>query len=185
MCMGETSEFCDGRHGRHGHVNETEEQCKLRKLTCASKGNPYQKHKNFCAQYHPWRFLQSKQPKATMSVPTVPDADTTADLLSFAKDLAQSAGALIREAFAKERGDYDCKSATDPVTETDHAVEAHIFGRIRERFPKHSLIGEESASDTEWTNAPTWIIDPIDGTANCEFVFFLNRFPCVCAYSCV
>lgn len=93
----------------------------------------------------------------------------TAELLDFAKELARDGGALIRAAFSKPAdSDYDRKSVTDPVTETDHAVEALIFGRIRERFPDHCLIGEESAPNAEWTEAPTWIVDPIDGTCNCK-----------------
>lgn len=74
---------------------------------------------------------------------------------------------MIRTAFQAPRASYDCKSATDPVTETDRAVEAMIFGAIREKFAHHALIGEESAAESEWTDAPTWIVDPIDGTANC------------------
>lgn len=93
----------------------------------------------------------------------------TMELLTFAKELAREAGEMIRKAFALvPMNDYDRKSATDPVTETDRAVEQFIFGRIRERFPSHKFIGEESASDGEWGNEATWIVDPIDGTANCK-----------------
>lgn len=94
----------------------------------------------------------------------------TAQLLEFTKELAREAGAMIREAFQKPRhNDYDRKSLTDPVTETDRAVELLIFTRIRARYGGHCLIGEESASHVEWTDAPTWIVDPIDGTANCTW----------------
>lgn len=93
----------------------------------------------------------------------------TAALLQFAKDVALEAGKMIRAAFEKPcTSDYGRKSLTDPVTETDQAVEAHIFNRIRELFPTHSLIGEESASQNAFSQQPTWIVDPIDGTANCK-----------------
>lgn len=95
------------------------------------------------------------------------DKEGTAKLLSFTEELARKAGAMIRTAFHSQVGKYERKSATDPVTETDHAVEAMFFRAIREKYPSHSLIGEESASGVEWTDAPTWILDPIDGTANC------------------
>lgn len=98
------------------------------------------------------------------------DAEGTAKLLSFTEELAREAGAMIRTAFHSQVGKYDRKSATDPVTETDHAVEAMVFGAIRAKYPAHSFIGEESASGVEWTDAPTWIVDPIDGTANCTFL---------------
>ncbi len=47
---------------------------------------------------------------------------------------------------------------------------------VRAKYPDHKFIGEEStaANDDiipEFTNAPTWIIDPIDGTMN-----FVHRY---------
>lgn len=105
-------------------------------------------------------------PFKTMSEPDL-SAAGTACLLSFAEELARRAGGMIRTAFHMPRTTYDRKSATDPVTETDRAVETKIFGAIRKKFTQHALIGEESAAETEWTDAPTWIVDPIDGTANC------------------
>lgn len=95
-------------------------------------------------------------------------AQQTQEYLSFAKDVALEGGKMIRHAFQQPReNNYGRKSATDPVTETDHAVEAYIVGRIRQQFPSHKVIGEESASQTVWTDDATWIVDPIDGTANC------------------
>ena len=51
----------------------------------------------------------------------------------------------------------------DPVTTSDKAFEKFIRLKIKKRFPKHQVIGEEfgykkSSSDF------TWVIDPIDGT---------------------
>lgn len=46
---------------------------------------------------------------------------------------------------------------------------------IRSKFPDHQFIGEEESSEgkkVELTDAPTWIIDPIDGTMN-----FVHSFP--------
>lgn len=94
--------------------------------------------------------------------------EQTSKLLVFAENLARRAGDMILTAFNTPPKDYDRKSATDPVTETDRAVEAMIFDEIRKHYPDHALIGEESASDAKWTDLPTWIVDPIDGTANCE-----------------
>ena len=62
------------------------------------------------------------------------------------------------------------------MTATDKACEDYIIGTIKQRFPSHSFIGEESsftgpggaapAGALELTDAPTWIIDPLDGTTN-------------------
>ena len=76
---------------------------------------------------------------------------------------------MIREVFAQPVDmNYGRKTAKEPVSKTDKAVEALIYSRIRDKFPSHNFIGEESAADVEWTSEPTCIIDPIDGTANCK-----------------
>jgi hypothetical protein len=93
------------------------------------------------------------------------DEDTTV-YLEVALRVARGAGELIKAGFLQPKGDYDRKSVTDPVTDTDRATEAYILRQIRSAFPKHRFIGEESAPDEKWTDEPTWIVDPIDGTAN-------------------
>ena len=103
--------------------------------------------------------------------------ENTAEILLFAEHLARDAGSMIRTAFHTQRGEYDRKSATDPVTETDRAVEQKLFDAIRDKFPDHAFIGEESAAAAEWTSAPTWIVDPIDGTANCTSFVTGLAFP--------
>lgn len=65
--------------------------------------------------------------------------------------------------------------ATDFVTETDQQVEKLLIDGIKEKFPDHEFIGEEESSEGKkirLTDAPTWIIDPIDGTMN-----FVHSFP--------
>ncbi|XP_037659036.1 inositol monophosphatase 1 isoform X2 [Choloepus didactylus] len=68
-------------------------------------------------------------------------------------------------------------SPADLVTATDQQIEKMLFSAIKEKYPSHSFIGEESVAAGEksaLTNNPTWIIDPIDGTTN-----FVHRFPFV------
>jgi histidinol-phosphatase len=57
------------------------------------------------------------------------------------------------------------------VTEADWAVEAQIRLRIARTFPDHNILGEEegltrAGGGPPLQDAPTWIIDPIDGTNN-------------------
>lgn len=60
------------------------------------------------------------------------------------------------------------------VTEADHASDKAIRAVIREAFPTHSIVSEESeAKVTE--SEYRWIIDPIDGTVN-----FANNIPICC-----
>ncbi|XP_062501469.1 inositol monophosphatase 1-like [Corticium candelabrum] len=95
-----------------------------------------------------------------------------------AVELAKKGGELIRAAFDKPKR-VDCKGgySTDLVTETDEEVEKMILMTLRERFPTHAFIGEESVAAGEpctLTDDPTWLIDPVDGTTN-----FVHRFPFV------
>ncbi|MEO6719920.1 MAG: inositol monophosphatase family protein [Ferruginibacter sp.] len=60
------------------------------------------------------------------------------------------------------------------VTEADYAAEKAIFDVIKETFPDHFILSEESGEivmDSEYK----WIIDPIDGTVN-----FANGIPLCC-----
>ena len=51
----------------------------------------------------------------------------------------------------------------DPVTLADREFEKFIRTRIKKRFPKHQIIGEEFGLKKTKSDY-TWVIDPIDGT---------------------
>ena len=51
------------------------------------------------------------------------------------------------------------------MTEADVAVEKLIISRIKEKFPDHNIVAEES-EHKETSSKFTWYIDPIDGTTN-------------------
>lgn len=95
-----------------------------------------------------------------------------------ALDVAKKAAVLIRDAYDAEKRITTKSCAADLVTETDQAVEKLVISTLKAQFPTHSFIGEESVAGGEkcvWTDNPTWIIDPIDGTTN-----FVHRFPYTC-----
>lgn len=57
------------------------------------------------------------------------------------------------------------------VTEADWAAEAQVRLRIARMFPGHNVLGEEegltaAGGGPPVDGAPTWIVDPIDGTNN-------------------
>uniref|UniRef100_A0A8C0G9Z2 Inositol-1-monophosphatase n=1 Tax=Chelonoidis abingdonii TaxID=106734 RepID=A0A8C0G9Z2_CHEAB len=84
---------------------------------------------------------------------------------------------IIKKALTEEKHVSTKTSAADLVTETDNFVEHVIISALKEKFPSHRFIGEESTaagSKCVLTDNPTWIIDPIDGTCN-----FVHRFPTV------
>jgi myo-inositol-1(or 4)-monophosphatase len=58
------------------------------------------------------------------------------------------------------------KSAKDVVTEVDTRAEALIIEIISQNFPDHNFMGEEGGNRTVSASPYTWVIDPLDGTAN-------------------
>ncbi|KAK2859656.1 hypothetical protein Q5P01_004276 [Channa striata] len=92
-------------------------------------------------------------------------------------EVTKKAGKMICEALQKDIAVMQKSSPVDLVTETDQKVEQLIISSIKDKYPTHSFIGEESVAagaPSILTDNPTWIIDPIDGTTN-----FVHRFPFV------
>ncbi|XP_054870759.1 inositol monophosphatase 1-like isoform X4 [Amphiprion ocellaris] len=103
-------------------------------------------------------------------------ADWT-DCLNFGISIAKQASEVVLSAFQQHKEVKLKSSPADLVTETDQRVEKILISAIRNRYPQHRFIGEESVAageHLELTDSPTWIIDPIDGTVN-----FVHRFPFV------
>ncbi|XP_047206478.1 inositol monophosphatase 2 isoform X2 [Girardinichthys multiradiatus] len=104
-------------------------------------------------------------------------SDPWQECMNFCLDVTKRAGKMIREALQKDITIMQKSSPVDLVTETDHKVEQLIISSLKEKYPTHSFIGEESVAagaPSILTDNPTWIIDPIDGTTN-----FVHRFPFV------
>ncbi|XP_041103117.1 inositol monophosphatase 1-like [Polyodon spathula] len=102
-------------------------------------------------------------------------ADSWQECMELGISIARNAGKVICKALQNEQSVMLKTSPADLVTETDQKVEKMIISAIKEKFPTHSFIGEESVAagaECVLTDSPTWIIDPIDGTTN-----FVHRFP--------
>jgi myo-inositol-1(or 4)-monophosphatase len=83
---------------------------------------------------------------------------------------AREAGAILRERVGKiENLDY--KSAFNIVTDVDKASEKHILGLIRDAFPDHQIIAEETG-EHKTSSTSRWLVDPLDGTTN-----FAHAYP--------
>jgi len=63
------------------------------------------------------------------------------------------------------------KSPNDFVTEVDRAAEKAIIDVLRDAFPGHGILAEESGESGQESEY-NWIIDPLDGTTN-----FIHGFP--------
>ncbi|RVE61374.1 hypothetical protein OJAV_G00170140 [Oryzias javanicus] len=104
-------------------------------------------------------------------------ADVWQSSMDHAVAVARKAGEMVRGALKDDRTVMTKSSAVDLVTQTDQKVEQLIIQSVKEKFPTHRFIGEESVAAGEscnLTDDPTWIIDPIDGTTN-----FVHAFPFV------
>lgn len=104
-------------------------------------------------------------------------SDPWQECMDHCVEVTKKAGKMIREALQNDIAVMQKSSPVDLVTETDQKVEQLIISSIKEKYPTHSFIGEESVaagSTSVLTDNPTWIIDPIDGTTN-----FVHRFPFV------
>ncbi len=76
--------------------------------------------------------------------------------------------------FFRQRVKVEYKGDVDVVTAADRAAEKLIFERIRSRWPKHNLMGEEGTR-TEQGSDYRWYVDPLDGTTN-----FAHGYPVFC-----
>ena len=92
----------------------------------------------------------------------MPSSDQVRELLDFATLLAHEAGALTLRYFGG-LVDHDAKGDGSPVTIADREAEELIRQRVEQRFPEHSILGEEYGESN--AGAPVrWILDPIDAT---------------------
>ena len=97
------------------------------------------------------------------------DPASLQNLTDFAEQLAREAGDLIQQERDQNTLRTDYKQQTELVTHADVLADKLITGAIRERFPEHRILSEETMPDlsqAENLDTPLWIIDPIDGTVN-------------------
>lgn len=81
-------------------------------------------------------------------------------------------GSILKRAIERPKK-ISFKSPVSLVTETDKGAEQKIISIIKQTFPEHSILAEES--DPQAGSSSKWIIDPIDGTTN-----FAHGLPLAC-----
>lgn len=92
-------------------------------------------------------------------------ADAHADDVELAFELADLADDLTMSRYLAADLVVRAKPDRTPVTESDQAVERAIAARLAQVRPEDSLLGEEFGASARGSTR-TWVIDPIDGTAN-------------------
>ena len=92
-------------------------------------------------------------------------------IINIAVKAARRAGGIINRASRDvEQIKVSAKRDKDFVTEVDKAAEEAIIGVLKEAYPDHAILAEESGASGD--SEHVWIIDPLDGTTN-----FIHGFP--------
>jgi myo-inositol-1(or 4)-monophosphatase len=88
--------------------------------------------------------------------------------LNIAIKAARRAGQIInRASLDVDKLKVTVKQQSDFVTEVDRAAENAIIEVLREAYPHHGILAEESGlADSTADSEYQWIIDPLDGTTN-------------------
>ena len=99
-------------------------------------------------------------------------------MINTAVKAARRAAAIInRASFDIDRLQVTEKKHNDYVTEVDQAAEQAIIDVLKNAYPDHAILAEESGASANLhdENENVWIIDPLDGTTN-----FIHGFPQYC-----
>jgi myo-inositol-1(or 4)-monophosphatase len=88
-------------------------------------------------------------------------------MLNTAVKAARKAGNIINRASRDlDLIKVETKRRNDFVTEVDRAAEAAVIEVLREAYPNHAILAEESGATKGSQGDYVWIIDPLDGTTN-------------------
>ncbi|SES70746.1 inositol-1-monophosphatase [Thalassotalea agarivorans] len=88
-------------------------------------------------------------------------------MLNIAVRAARNAGKVIVRTFEQtDKVEVDLKGQNDLVTNIDREAESIIIDTIKNAYPEHSIIGEETGVVSGEDDSYQWIIDPLDGTTN-------------------
>jgi myo-inositol-1(or 4)-monophosphatase len=95
------------------------------------------------------------------------------NLLDLAIHAAKESGKIQLEWLGKDKK-VELKGEINLVTEVDRICEGRIIEIIKETFPEHNILTEETPMP-EGSSPYRWIIDPLDGTTN-----YAHGYPFFC-----
>jgi len=95
------------------------------------------------------------------------------DLKRVALKAVKEGGAILMKYFGKIKS-IDYKGEINLVTEADQRSEEVILSIIKDSYPNHRILAEETGESGNFSSFK-WIIDPLDGTTN-----YAHGYPCFC-----
>jgi myo-inositol-1(or 4)-monophosphatase len=101
-------------------------------------------------------------------------AEDFSSYLSKSKELALEAGKFLKEELWRSRT-IEYKGEINLVTDADRMAEKMLIKGIKEAFPDHAVLAEESGAHSAKDSTHLWIVDPLDGTTN-----YAHRYPFFC-----
>jgi myo-inositol-1(or 4)-monophosphatase len=97
-------------------------------------------------------------------------------MMNVAIESAKEAGKFLKQHLGKVREIREkAGQEKNLVTEIDKQSEELIIRNIKDHYPQHDILAEESARETPRTSDYRWVIDPLDGTTN-----YTHGFPVFC-----
>jgi len=87
--------------------------------------------------------------------------ETLDEYLEFAKEIAKYAGNIMLKYFKQNNG-ASYKGDKTIVTLADTEINTYLINRVKEKYPTHSVDGEEEQFGK---SDYVWVCDPVDGTA--------------------
>lgn len=95
------------------------------------------------------------------------DSHDRSDVESLALEAARAGASVAQDSFRRELPVETKANRMDVVTQADRDAQTAVVDRIREDFCDDRIVGEEGDQSSEIAaSGRTWIVDPIDGTAN-------------------
>jgi myo-inositol-1(or 4)-monophosphatase len=87
------------------------------------------------------------------------------DIMRVLEEMLHGAGSILLEGYRSRLDSWTNKGRVDLVTEWDLKSEHYIRQTIENRFPGHTILGEEGGG---MLGSPgyQWVVDPLDGTTN-------------------
>ncbi|MDO8430693.1 MAG: inositol monophosphatase family protein [Candidatus Taylorbacteria bacterium] len=82
--------------------------------------------------------------------------------LKLAKEIADESAVIALKYFGFET-EKTWKSDNTPLTQADTEINSLVIKKIQEKYPEHSIQGEEESSKKVGSKY-IWVCDPIDGT---------------------